>query len=242
MIIQYKLRLALPDDAPIPSFWAYRLYAWLLDQIPEEAAERFHNQKQHAITQYLDRNGSWTVNLLGEEAASLFGGILKHTDKILLHTDQLSVSEQQIQTVQKPEEFLRQGQEISHRRVVIQFVSPTAFKQAGRYAIFPYEDLLLQSLIMKWNKIFPSYPLEDADMLAEMKKGLHIVDYSLRTDRFPLKNTTIPSFYGKIFVEARLPIVLQEIWNALLCLAPYSGIGIKTTLGMGGVKVFYPKR
>lgn len=242
MIMQYKLQLALPDDAPIPAFWAYRLYAWLLDQIPEEAAEQFHNQEQHAVTQYLDRNHIWTVNLFGEEAATLFGSVLDRADRILLHTDALSVLEQQFQTVPKPEEFLRQGQEISSRRAMIQFVSPTAFKQAGRYAIFPQEDLLLQSLIMKWNKIFPTYPLEDVDMLAEMKKGLHIVDYSLRTDRFSLKNTAIPSFYGKIFVEAKLPIVLQEIWNALLCLAPYSGIGIKTTLGMGGVKVFYPKR
>ncbi len=242
MIVQYKLRLALPDDAPIPAFWAYRLYAWLLDQIPEEAAEQFHNQEQHAVTQYLNRENIWTINLFGEEAGSLFGSILEHTDKILLHTDPLFVSEQQVRTVQKPEEFLRQGQEISSRRAVIQFMSPAAFKQAGRYAIFPQEDLLLQSLLMKWNEICPDYPLEDADMLAEMKRGLHIVDYSLRTCRFPLKNTTSPSFYGKIFVEARLPIVLQEIWNSLLCLAPYSGIGIKTTLGMGGVNIFYPKR
>ena len=95
---------------------------------------------------------------------------------------------------------------------------------------------------MKWNRLFPAYPLEDADMLDEMKKGLHIVDYSLRTHRFPLKNIAIPSFCGRIFVEAKMPMVLQGIWNTLLCLAPYSGIGIKTTLGMGGVKVFYLKR
>lgn len=242
MIVQYKLRLALPDNALIPAFWAYRLYAWLLDQISEEAAEQFHNQDQHAVTQYLDRNGSWTINLFGEEATALFGKVLEHTDRILLHTDKLSVLERQSQTVDKPEEFLHRGQENSSRRALIQFVSPAAFKQAGRYAIFPQEDLLLQSLLMKWNRLFPAYPLKDADMLDEMKKGLHIVDYSLRTHRFPLKNIAIPSFCGRIFVEAKMPMVLQGIWNTLLCLAPYSGIGIKTTLGMGGVKVFYLKR
>ena len=30
---------------------------------------------------------------------------------------------------------------------------------------------------------------------------------------------------------------LLELWNALLSFAPYGGIGIKTTLGMGGVSV-----
>lgn len=92
---------------------------------------------------------------------------------------------------------------------------------------------------MKWTEICPNYSLEDAEMLAEIKKCLHIVDYSLCADRFPLKNTP---FTAKFFMEARLPIVLQKIRNALLCLAPYSDIGIKTTLGMGGVKVFYPKK
>ena len=64
MIVQYKLRLSLPDDSLIPSFWAYRLYAWLLDQIPDKEAGQFHNQEQHAITQYLDRDCIWTINLL----------------------------------------------------------------------------------------------------------------------------------------------------------------------------------
>lgn len=242
MIVQYKLRLALPNDANIPSFWAYRLYAWLLDQISDEAAEQFHSQEQHALTQYLDRDRIWTVNLFGEEAIALFGRVLERTERIVLHTDELSVLERYFRTVGTPEDFLRQSQKAADRRAVIQFVSPAAFKQTGRYTIFPREDLLLQSLLIKWNEVCSNYPLEDADMLAEMKKGVRIVDYSLRTSRFQLKNTAIPCFYGKIFLEARLPIVLLEVWNALLCLAPYSGMGIKTRLGMGGVRVTYQER
>ena len=237
MIVQYKLRLSLPDDSLIPSFWAYRLYAWLLDQIPDESARQFHNQEQHALTQYLDHDHIWTVNLFGEEAITCFGSVLESVDQIALHADTLSVLERHFQPVGEPEDFLRRGRETASRKTILQFVSPAAFKQAGRYAIFPQEDLLLQSLLMKWNEACSNYSLQDADLLAEMKKGIHIVDYNLRTGRFQLKNTAIPCFYGKIFVETRLPVVLQEIWNALLCFAPYSGIGIKTTLGMGGVRV-----
>ena len=68
-----------------------------------------------------------------------------------------------------------------------------------------------------------------------LEKGLHIVDYSLRTVRYPLKNVKIPSFVGNIVVESRLPAPLQEIWQLLVCLAPYTGVGIKTTLGMGSI-------
>ena len=65
--------------------------------------------------------------------------------------------------------------------------------------------------------------------------GVLIVDYSLRTVRYSLKGTKIPAFVGNIVMESRLSAPLQEIWQLLVALAPYSGIGIKTTLGMGGV-------
>ena len=54
---------------------------------------------------------------------------------------------------------------------------------------------------------------------------------------YRIKGAAIPCFYGRIFLEAKLPVVLQELWSALLQFAPYSGIGMKTTLGMGGVKL-----
>lgn len=39
------------------------------------------------------------------------------------------------------------------------------------------------------------------------------------------------------YTKNRLALPLLELWNALLSFAPYGGIGIKTTLGMGGVSV-----
>ena len=236
MIVQYKLRLALPDNAPVPSFWAYRLYAWLLSRLPGETAERLHTLGQRTVTQYIGRGCVWTVNLSGEALES-FGGILADVTQIDLHTDRLTVTERQSVSVERPEEILLRGRAVSGRGAEVCFAAPTAFKQAGRYAIYPREDLLLQSLLAKWNEICPAYSLNDSDMLEELKKGVHIVDYNLRTSRFPLKDTAIPCFSGRIFLEARLPAVLQELWNALLCFAPYSGVGIKTRLGMGGVEV-----
>lgn len=237
MIVQYKLQLAQLDNTPIPSFWAYRLYAWLLAQLPEDAAERFHEEEKRQLAQYLNHEQIWTVNLFGEEAAELLGQVLENTEQIELHSNRILVLEQHRRVIEKPEELLRCGREIAAKKTEMRFVSPASFKQSGRYTIFPQEKLILQSLLTKWNALYPKYLLDDADMLAEMEKGIHIVDYRLCTSRFLLKNTAIPCFYGKVILEARLPIVLQELWGALLYLAPYSGIGIKTTLGMGGIEL-----
>ena len=241
MISQYKLRLALPDGGQLPSFWAYRLYAWLLEQLPGEAAQLLHEHGERLVSQYLNRS-TWVINLFGEETAALLGEVLETAMQIDLHGDRLLVLERESHRIEGPEWFLQRGREVRTQKAELSFVSPASFKQAGRYAIFPQERLLLQSLLMRWNEACPMYPLRDADLLAEMENGIHIVDYSLRTGRFRLKSTAIPCFYGKVILEARLPVVLQELWQALLCFAPYSGVGIKTTLGMGGVEILFPER
>ena len=120
-------------------------------------------------------------------------------------------------------------------RTRLWFRTPCAFKQAGRYAIYPQEFLLLQSLVLHWNTAFPDCQLNDPDALDAILRGLHILDYNLHTVSYPIKNTRIPGFVGSAVVEARLALPLLELWNALLSFAPYGGIGIKTTLGMGGV-------
>lgn len=122
-------------------------------------------------------------------------------------------------------------------RTRLWFRTPCAFKQAGRYAIYPQEFLLLQSLVLHWNTAFPDCQLNDPDALDAILRGLRILDYSLHTVSYPIKNTCIPGFVGSAVVEARLALPLLELWNALLSFAPYGGIGIKTTLGMGGVSV-----
>ena len=99
------------------------------------------------------------------------------------------------------------------------------------------EFLLLPSLVLHWNTAFPDCQLSDPDALDAILCGLRILDYNLHTVSYPIKNTCIPGFVGSAVVEARLGLPLLELWNALLSFAPYGGIGIKTTLGMGGVSV-----
>ena len=152
------------------------------------------------------------------------------------------ISEVRILSAVSAEELIRAGRSCSESRAKLIFLSPCAFKQAGRYAIFPQENLLLQSLIAHWNAAFPEYALSDPDALQALQQGLHIVDYNLHTTRYLLKETRIPAFQGNVTIEARLAPPLLELWNALLSFAPYGGIGIKTTLGMGGTRVSFQSR
>ncbi len=247
MIQQIQLVLSPPNDVRIPQSWAYRLYGWLMSQISSEFGEQMHLQGEHPIAHSLyfsqeKRALFWTINLLNDAARQVISPVLESAKEIPLHELVLPVSEVHVSSAVSAAEIIRAGRSCSENRAKLIFLSPCAFKQSGRYTIFPQENLILQSLITHWNTTFPEYALTDSDALQALQQGLHIVDYNLHTTRYLLKETRIPSFLGNVTVEAHLAPPLLELWNTLLSFAPYGGIGIKTTLGMGGTTTAFQKR
>lgn len=242
MIQQIQLTLDAPEGIRIPQSWAYRLYGWLMSQLSSEFGEQLHLQGEHPIAHSLcfsreKQSLIWTVSLLNDAVRQTISPILGSVKEIPLHELTLPVSEVRVFPAVSAEELIRSGRSCGESRSKLIFLSPCAFKQSGRYAIFPQENLLLQSLLAHWNAAFPEYSLSDPDALQVLQQGLHIVDYNLHTIRYPLKETRIPSFLGNVTIEAHLAPPLLELWNTLLAFAPYGGIGIKTTLGMGGTAV-----
>lgn len=240
MITQYKIVLQSTEDKVIPSFWAYRLYSWLLSCIPQVEGTRLHEQGEKPVSQYIsyDKENScsvWVVNLLTDEMNNLFGPVLREIKKISLGTRILQVESLSKEEIITPQDLITAvRQEEYSRRAELRFVTPTAFKQNGRYAIFPTPDLVIGSLLNKWELVCPEYPLWDEDAVCMLQQGVFVVDYNLRTTRYPLKNVHIPGFTGSVVFESRLTQPIQEIWKLLLHTAQYTGVGIKTTLGMGG--------
>lgn len=242
MITSYDLTLTAEDPKLLYPDCAYRLYSWLLSRIPREQGERFHLQEDHPVSQYIcrekdDATARWQVNLLTEQAISLFSPILEAQEEIVLHAGTLSVLACTKGPVKSPRELLLEAAEANGGRVRLRFRAPTSFRQNGAYVRFPQERLILRSLANRWNSFCPEYPLDDEDALRMLEQGIRITDYSLRSQRYSLKESCIPGFVGSLTLSASLPAPLVQLWNTLLCWAPYSGLGIKTALGMGGVSV-----
>lgn len=242
MITQYRFLLAAEDGRPLPSSTAYRLYGWLLGQLPQQLGDAWHQPGQSPLTQHLCRDASgralWTLNLLEEQSAGLLAPVLEGLSGIPLHTGALAAQPLDAPGRYTAQELLLQAQRLPDtRRRELCFLTPTAFRQEGRYTIWPQERLVLQSLTLRWNELFPEFSLRDEDALEALRRGLFITDYRLATTRYPLKNVRIPGFYGSVWVESRLPAPLEEVWRLLLCFLPCAGVGVKTTLGMGGCRL-----
>ena len=242
MISRYELRLSSEEPLSLQPDCAYRLYSWLLSQIPEAQGELLHIQEDHPISQYLccDRTGkteTWHIALLNDAAHDVFAPVIESISAIDLNSGRILLESTSHEDPKSPRDFILSSKGMCSGRAFFQFVSPTSFKQAGRYVIYPQERLIVRSLINRWNSFCPDYLMDDEDAMQMLENGILITDYSLRTVRYKLKNTLIPSFCGRISLNAKLPLALAELWNVLLAWAPYSGIGIKTALGMGGVQI-----
>lgn len=242
MIRQFRFALIPPEGVRIPQAWAYRLYSWLLEQLPARAADELHGDTSHPITQFLQYSREsqatvWTLNLRRELLCTQALPLLQSVEQIELQDATLGVQLLGVSQPMTAQALLTAGRANLSDRARLELLSPCAFRQAGRYAIYPQETLLLQSLTTHWNSAFPELPITDEDAMDALLRGVHIVDYRLHTVRYGLKGTRVPGALGSLTLEARLPLPLLELWNTLLAFVPYSGIGIKTALGMGGVQV-----
>ena len=197
MIEQLQFSLRTAETPRLPSAWAYRIYGWLMSQLPADTAARLHEQGEHLLSQSLcfdaaAQTSVWTLNLLDEVLAAQVRPLLAGCTTLKLHGAPLQMEPLGSHSVENGLQLLLAAREEPASRTRLWFRTPCAFKQAGRYAIYPQEFLLLQSLVLHWNTAFPDFQLNDPDALDAILRGLHILDYNLHTVSYPIKNTRIP--------------------------------------------------
>lgn len=134
----------------------------------------------------------------------------------------------------------RELYESSHpvNKVLIRFITPTSFKSGERVNLLPEPKLIFTSLIKKW-KGFSE--LEIADNLEDIIEDVAVLSgYELRTEKVDLGSMGwFLGFVGKIYMHFRTRDKEVLRWlNTLLDFARFSGIGRKTTMGFGIVKIF----
>ena len=72
------------------------------------------------------------------------------------------------------------------------------------------------------------------DYLAEYSQ---IVDYRLRSTKLYLEGTKIPAFMGELTIRVNAPLPILQLVEVLLRSAVYTGVGVKTSLGMGKIQI-----
>lgn len=231
----YRVTLHLAQ--PLPQRSGYALYAWLLARCPAGAAQQIHAAQLSPVCQYLD-GLLWHITLCGTACAEALLPLLQTVTAVQLHCmpHPTAVLHREVQCI-TPEALLEQP---PAPVLQLDLRSPTAFKSGGCYQLLPTPRLVLQSQITRWNATFGEvYPIptDDPALLDALADGLMYRQLSLQSVDYRLKRQQIPGVVGSLQAHHRAEGLHLTLANALLMQANWTGMGIKTALGMGGVQV-----
>ena len=243
IIMIFSYRFAVSPVAAGDCGRAYLLYSALLRLLPKDCAAAVHSGSGASVAQFLyfddaNKRSVWQLSVFGEVADAV-SQTLDGLSSLRLNGVPVTLTLLE-KTVLRAEELIASARETAPlRSVVINVLSPTAFKQDGRYTVLPSEKLTVQSLTAKWNAAFPEHRIDDAEAVMRLTQGVFISDHSLSCRHFRLKGVSIPGFLGTFTLSSCLTGSDAELFALLMRFSEFSGLGIKTALGMGGVEIKY---
>ena len=243
----YSLRFRLQADKKLEKgdCLGPALHGALMEMIPESFVEQLHVSSVHPFSQYVEtdsRSGeiTWTIAALNQVAKEQILDRVQMVPEIRLkYKDvRLTVQERTIKYI-PGDVFLKDYLMTDRERIIhVSFLSPTSFKQNDEYVLFPTTRLILQSLMNRYDaSADDDTSMADPDVLASLENQIKIVGYRLRSAKYPVGGVRIPSFVGDVTLRVFGPQQMVNLVWMLVKYGEFSGVGIKTALGMGAIIV-----
>lgn len=215
----------------------------LLEKTNEEYVKWLHAQPFNPYSQYSckDQSGNvvWRVNALNDEAAEyLIEPLRKGVDAIVLRSvpEQFEVIQSSMDVVSQ-KSLLSIVAEENPNKVKVRFATPTAFKSKGSYVIVPSPRLVFQNLLMHYSNVYEGDKEIDAETIEYIEQHVQIISYDLRSQYYSniaKDGRKVPAFVGSMTLMINGPAAMLGLARMLLKFGEYSGVGIKTSMGMGG--------
>lgn len=242
----YSLRLVLQGEEHAHSVQMSSLMQGvLMEIINTDYAEYLHRTGLHPYSQSLlkgeDDTLIWTVNALNDEAKAQMIDVLADdgfNEFYLHHRDEKMTITNKCLTgcsysALMDEHFFG----VHPRSLRLSFLTPTSFKQNGQYALFPSIRLIFQSLMLKFDEASLESSIFSQEMLLHYEQYAKISSYQLRSTNFHLKGQRIHAFIGNLVIYIHGPMQMVNTAWMLARFGEYSGVGIKSGIGMGAMRV-----
>ena len=231
-------KLCILLDKKLTFHQASLLQGVIMEKINPVYAEFLHKKERHPYSQYIF-DSKWIINTLDKEAFDEIAPHFNEGDEITLkHGGQkLKIMGVQIENVsirELTEDFYTSE---AKNKFAVEFLTPTAFKSQKQYVILPDIRLMAQSLMSKYAAVLENFDGADTDALNELTANTFITRHNLRSVVFPAEGQNIPGFVGNISFCCKGTTTMARYWQMLLKFGEFSGVGIKTAMGMGGIKL-----
>ena len=238
------MKLTGDKDKRHGPYMASMLQGVMMEKIDPVYAARLHESGIHPYSQYVQEKDGvilWHVQALSKEAEDEVISPLLDMDFSVINLthrqELLRIEEKAIRRVSYEQLIEEYYLGECDRDLPIRIRTPMAFKQSGRYCIFPSARLVFQSLMMRFDACSPDSSIFTDELLQEFETLTEIIDYRLRSVRFSLEGVRIPSFIGDFKIHVNGPQQMANVAWMLAKFGEYSGVGINTGIGMGAVSI-----
>ena len=223
MLSKLKMVLRPETEYSMSINMASAMHGVLMELIKPDYAEYLHADSMRPYSQYLSVSGEdmiWTVSALRDDA---YENIIKvllsdELDEIHLKRHDLKLMIASKEMTQMSEKDLSASfyREDSSRFIKIRFMSPTAFKQSGRYTFYPDLSCIYGSLMRRMDLVSDKNRMYDDDLLEELTRQSEIMRYDLRSVNYHLEGVKIPAFTGWIMIKVHGAQSLVNYVNMLM--------------------------
>ena len=239
MFAELKMKL---DCSELSYKMSSNLHGFIMETISSEYAEYLHQLQVNPFSQCLIKENNamiWYIRTYTDEAYNEIVVPLLKVERFCIKRGKVEiiVKEKQMKTEQVEtimDEFYHVQ---ANRYIEISFQTPTAFKSNGKYVFYPDLRLIFNSLMKRYHVIDPNMSMQDEDTLMQLIDNCEIVRYRLNTIPFSLEGVNITGFQGTICIRMKGTDTMARFVKLLFRIGEYIGVGIKTSLGMGAIKI-----
>ena len=220
----------------------------LMELLPSDYAGKLHENQLKPFSQHIepcDKGIKWSLHCLNDGCMKYIGdALMSDIDKI-----ELKNKEKELNIIS------RSMKSITYKNLIddtyfgetsnfinIYFNTPSSFKVDGRYIIYPDMELIYKNLVHKFDAFSNEFSIYDEYMIESLIENSMITSYKLQSVNYSMESIKIPSYIGRITVRINNSAQIANIAKLLFSFGEYSGIGIKTALGMGAVRIEEVKR
>lgn len=242
-----EFTFTLPNGVKGSSSMGSILHGAIMELLPSDVQQWLHEYSRRPYSQYLYFDTAqqafiWRIASLTKVAyANVLMPLYQMPETLYLKqkgvpltiTDRKWLVEDSYEGL--TERFL--GSDTLYRKVHLQFKTGTSFKNEGQYMIYPDLGLLYKNLLRRWNTFSDNEIMDDPVIVKELLTNTQVSTYKLMMSPFSLEQTRIPAFRGQLTVSTGRVVMIRRIAALLGYYANFSGVGIKTALGMGGTQV-----
>lgn len=237
--------LQFPEDVHVHPSMGSVFHGALMDAVAPDVAEALHALSLRPYSQYVywdskRHQAVWRIGTLTDSAYEAIVDAVPTGSELFLKqkgyavglSDKTVIRETSFEVLAQT--FIAEGMPPAGAIWLNRTV--TSFKQNGRYVIMPDMNLVYGSLIRRWNAFSSKVRWEDPALSTQLTNHCRLLQYQLESRTYPLEGTHIYGYQGKQRYGFFGFDMLKRVQGMLTEFAKFSGIGVKTALGMGAVE------